>query len=58
MGAADGAKAASSPLILSVIHMVMHSSVEKLEVLVVENYFSLEIKRFQARDDMETRVWM
>jgi len=36
----------------------MHSSVEKLGVLVVEIYFSLEIKRFQAQDDVEVRVWM
>jgi len=37
----------ASPLILAIIHMVMHSFVEKVDVLSVENWFSLDIKPFK-----------
>ncbi|WP_141363685.1 hypothetical protein [Glutamicibacter uratoxydans] len=39
------------PLILSTIHMVMHSMVEKPSVSGVENWFSLEIRPIQAVHD-------
>jgi len=41
----------TSPLILSTIHTVMHSQVEKVDPKGVENGFSLENVRFKLRDD-------
>jgi len=41
----------TSPLILSTIHTVMHSLVEKVGPKGVENGFSLENVRFKLGDD-------